>query len=249
MTKDRLTDHFAESLSDYVDTTLGEQESRTLEAHMAACDACRALCKDLRDIKEQASSLSRLRPPDDAWRRIAVSLRVQQATRPPGGTWNFSKFRSWSSWGTLAAAAVLVIASVLVLGLWNPFSTAPPDQEQLANWVVSELVAAEKHYENAISGLEKIVTEDEDLLEPEVMAVLDENLTLIDQAIGESRVAAIEQPESEIARESLLGALRNKLSLLQNTILMINEVRKGQGQNAYDIINKMRESQNSLNPS
>jgi hypothetical protein len=114
--------------------------------------------------------------------------------------------------------------------------------------VVTELQEAEKHYENAISGLEGMVAEDEDLLGPEVVAVLDENLNVIERAIGESRAAAREQPDSDVARESFLGALRSKLSLLQNTLSMINEVRKGRGQNAYDIINEMREGPDPQNP-
>ena len=45
-----------------------------------------------------------------------------------------------------------------------------------------------------------------------------------------------------VAGDSLLTALRRKLSLLQNTVLLINEVRKGQGENALDLIDEMRDS-------
>ena len=82
------------------------------------------------------------------------------------------------------------------------------------------------------------------------MAVLRQNLTLIEDAIGESRAAAHQQPESLVAGESLLSALRRKLSLLQNTVLLINEVRKGQGESALDLIDEMRDSENpNTNPS
>ncbi len=109
---------------------------------------------------------------------------------------------------------------------------------------------AEQHYENAITGLEQILAKETEsqTLDPEIMAVLNDNLGLIEEAIGESRTAAREDPENIFARESLLDALKNKLGLLQNTIMIINEVRKGQGQAAYDLLNEMRDGQSSRNP-
>jgi hypothetical protein len=50
---------------------------------------------------------------------------------------------------------------------------------------------------------------------------------VIDQAIGESRVALQAQPTSAPAQESLFDAFRSKIALLQDTIALINEMRKG----------------------
>jgi hypothetical protein len=60
-----------------------------------------------------------------------------------------------------------------------------------------------------------------------VAAVLQKNLQVIDQAIGESRVALRSQPSSTNAQDSLFEAMRNKVALLQQTVELINEVRKG----------------------
>jgi hypothetical protein len=38
------------------------------------------------------------------------------------------------------------------------------------------------------------------------------------------------------------------LTLLQNTILLINEVRKRQGENALDLIDEMRKPEDPSNP-
>ena len=109
-------------------------------------------------------------------------------------------------------------------------------------------LTANTEFEN--QSLEDIIKNEkqEETLDPEVMAVLNANLDLIEQAIGESRAAAQARPESQVAQDSLLQALRNKLSLLQNTIMLINEVRKGRGQTAYDLINKIEDSQQPSNP-
>jgi hypothetical protein len=152
----------------------------------------------------------------------------------------------------IAASVLILIGTIGLVMWWNQFSqtTEDTDPTQLANYVVNELELAEKHYVNAIVGLEQIVQKEnqEQTLDPQVMAILNDNLELIEQAIGESRAAAQEDPESIVARESLLGALRNKLTLLQNTILLINEVRQGRGESAHDLLNEMRDSQGPSNP-
>jgi hypothetical protein len=93
--------------------------------------------------------------------------------------------------------------------------------------VETEFKLAEEHYQNAIAGLEQITRTESTALDPQVASVLRKNLDVIDQAIGESRAALQTQPTSEVAQESLFEALRNKVGLLQDTVVLINEMRKG----------------------
>lgn len=241
-------DRYTEWLGDYVDGTLAEPDARLLEAHFGNCDACRTAAEDLRHIKEQAGNLPRRVPPEEVWRRISAALGAPK----PQSTGQAVTGWVWSNRWALAASILLVASSFTAGVFWNRATTEPSSENtgELANWVASELILAEQHYENAIGGLEKIVEKErqQGTLDPQVMAVLNENLTLIENAIGESRAAAQEQPESRIAQESLLQALRSKLSLLQNTIMLINEVRKGRGETAYDLINKIEDAPGASNP-
>jgi hypothetical protein len=93
--------------------------------------------------------------------------------------------------------------------------------------VQAELAAAEQHYDKAIQGLEQIARSDSSALDPQVAGVLQKNLQVIDQAIGESRAALQTQPASADAQESLFDAMRSKVALLQQTVELINEMRKG----------------------
>jgi len=239
-------DRYKDWLGDYVDGTLGDSERRLLETHLAACETCRTMAEDLRRVKDAARALPRLTPPESAWRRIAVSLRAQESKSFP------SRLRVFSSPLAMAASALILIGTVGLFMWWSSFTsrTEEADPGELANYVVNELEQAEKHYVNAITGLEQIVQkeEQEPTLDPQLMAILNDNFELIEQAIGESRAAAQEDPESIVARESLLGALRNKLTLLQNTIMLINDVRQGRGESAHDLLNEMRDGQGSSNP-
>ena len=125
---------------------------------------------------------------------------------------------------------------------------ANEDPAALANLVTEELRAAEIHYENAITGLEQIIDQNEGTLPSELNGTMNESLDLIERAINESREAMATEPESSAAQESLLEAFRRKVGLLQNTILLINEVRKGEGQNALDLIDEIRGSDDPPNP-
>jgi len=107
--------------------------------------------------------------------------------------------------------------------------------------VEAELRAAEAHYDKAIKGLETIAKAEQGALDPNTAATLQKNLAVIDQAISESRAAVVAQPSSEPARESLLESFRTKLALLQDTVALINEMRKGNEAGAARVVSGLKQ--------
>ena len=105
----------------------------------------------------------------------------------------------------------------------------------------AEFQQAEKHLESAVAGLE-VLARDRQVLDPQVSADLQKSLLVIDQAIGESRAALKTQPMSAQAQDSLFEAFRSKIVLLQDTISLINEVRKGNQAEAARIADGMNKS-------
>jgi hypothetical protein len=182
-------------------------------------------------------------PPEEVWKRIAYTIRTEdhQPALPKSRAW--LPISIWSNPLAIAATVVLALGVGFMIARLLPNRLPGDDPAELTRWVASELELAEQHYENAIGGLEKIVATEDSTLDADVMAVLQQNLSLIEQAIDESRQAVRQQPDSQIAGASLISALRRKLSLLQNTVLLINEVRKGKGENALDLIDEMRDSE------
>ena len=159
---------------------------------------------------------------------------------------------AWISRSWLAAAAVLVLAAVIGIRYGRRDVARPPappsDVRAVAGgpgsqgsqglqggsasadagaFVEAELREAESHYDNAIKGLEQIAAAEKGTLDPATAAALQKNLAVIDQAISESRAAVRAQPTSEPARDSLMESFRTKLALLQDTVALINELRKG----------------------
>jgi len=111
--------------------------------------------------------------------------------------------------------------------------------QDLVESVETELRLAEQHYEKAIAGLEQIAKAEQASLDPQVALVLQKNLGIIDEAIRESRVALQSQPTNQVAQASLFEAFRRKVALLQDTIALINEMRKGDQAGAARVLQNL----------
>jgi anti-sigma factor ChrR (cupin superfamily) len=163
-------------------------------------------------------------------------------------------YRLWLPW--LAAAAALVVATVVGVRYAPGRSqvAAPASQARdgaaqasagdAAQSVENELRQAEAHYENAIKGLEQIANAEQNALDPRTAATLQKNLAVIDQAINESRAAIRSQPASEPAQQSLVENFKTKIALLQDTVALINEMRKGNEAGAARIVSGLKQKGN-----
>ena len=237
-----------ERIQELVDGTLGAIRQAELEQHLAQCPACRGLKEDLEKIRDAAAALPVLAPPDGAWLQIAGRLRqegrLQQtapvaAARPRPYTW-------------LAIAATLVLAlglPAVVLYRSTPSSPAPaPSGASAASGnvtggesvedVLNNVAQAQQKFEEAIMKMDDLRKANMGALDPQTSAVIEKNLGIIDHAIEVNRAAVKAEPTSVAARETLFEALRQKVSLLQDTISLINEMRKGNNAAAAQLVNK-----------
>jgi hypothetical protein len=221
--------------------TLKREEAEALDAHVASCGECRALLEDALRLQAELRLIGTEGPSPRVWDRIAARLeadpefqRLAEASVAADAPRRAVDWR----WLALAAALVMVIAGSLLvmrrtLGPVTPapavagVSTPAGDTGALVTSIEGELDLAAKHYENAIAGLERVASEGETPLDPTVMATVRENLEIIDQAIDDSRQALRTDPQSQMAQESLFDAFRRKVALLQDTIALMNELRRG----------------------
>jgi anti-sigma factor RsiW len=223
------------TLDDYVDEALPAAERTAVDAHLTACAECRELVAGLRSVVAAVSTLKPVEPPPAAWKRIERTVRRDNAeARTP-----------WWPW--LAAAAVLVLATVAGLrlaGVWH--QPSPPDLAASApapdaKAIEAELLQAEQHYQKAIAGLERIASAEKGSLDPQTASTLEKNLAVVDQAISESRAALKSQPDNEPAQMSLLENFKTKVALLQDTVALINEMRKGNETGAARLVTGLKQ--------
>ncbi len=232
---------YLNSIQEAVDGTIGSIRRAELELHVDTCDACRTLLDDLQRIHDAAASLPPLKAPDGAWLQIAGRLRQEGRIAE-----RISARRSYGMWLAAAAAVILVVASAVMLRprfAGEPVSqtvSAPSPATDTASIqsVQSQVDAAQQQFEKAIAELEKVAKANQQQLDPETSATIDKNLGIIDQAIAENRAAVNAEPASVAARETLFQTLRTKVSLLQDTIAVINAMRKGNNAAAAQLVNK-----------
>ena len=218
-------------LVDLVDGRLDSTQQRDVERHLEACAECRALVTDLRAIRASAFMLDRREPPMTVWTKLQDAVAAEP--RPSARVLWMPTRHTLPVW--LGAAAALILATVIGLlplmnrnAASNDMAESEPAAPQVTvESVAAEFEAAEQHYQKAIDDLQTIANKDTGELDPQVAAVLQKNLTVIDQAITESRAALKTQPTNTNAQDGLFDALRTKVALLQQTVELINEMRKG----------------------
>jgi hypothetical protein len=251
------------AIHDYVDEALEPGVRADVDRHLEGCAECRRLVADLREIRKAFAGLKDdLRePPVRAWGRLERAIRLEhpsRSTQNPQNTQKGSALRFpqvlRSTFGWVGAAAILILATVVGLQ-FRPGRRAAPDgtstsapvsaggsvsSGEAAQTVEAELRAAEEHYTKAITGLEQITRTEQGTLDPGTAATLQKNLAVIDQAISESRAALQTQPASEPAQESLVENFKAKIGLLQDTVALINEMRKGNEAGAARIVSGLK---------
>jgi hypothetical protein len=242
-------DTFRHSLEALIDGDLDPAPRAALEAHLATCEDCRALTVDLQQIRQVSGTLERRQPPRDAWTRIAAQLAREPGMQPADAraatsAWSLSRWLglgwigSSSPWPALGAVAGLVLIVGGGLFFLKSWTAAPPasgaasiagnvESRRLVQSVESELQQAADHYKKAIDSLQAVANEPDSPLDSQTAATLHTNMAVIDKAIDESQAALRSQPESQVAQQSLFEAFRRKVSLLQDTIALMNELRKG----------------------
>ena len=247
-----------EALTDYIDDTLDTRERGEIDRHLESCAACRRLVDDSREIKGVAASLELREPPIRSWMRLerAIKLESQPADAAPRFVERFGLAQPRRlAW--LAAAAAIVVATAVglkfmpngaqpsppapVAATAPPAATDPAVANAAAQTVEAELRQAEDHYEKAIKGLEQIANAEQSVFDPRTAATLQKNLAVIDQAISESRAALRVEPANEPAQQSLLESFKAKMGLLQDTVALINEMRKGNDAGAARIVSGLKQ--------
>jgi anti-sigma factor RsiW len=238
-------------IGDYVDDALDAARRAEVERHLEACPECRELVTDFAEIRRVAGTLDDRAAPARAWSRVERAIAIDTPDESARGV---ERSRSMLIW--LAAAAALVLATFVgVRYAGRPVapaqtaagpsteSSAPP-AAMSAEAVEAELRAAESHYDKAIKGLEQIANAEQGALDPKTAATLQKNLAVIDQAINESREAVRAQPTSVPAVSSLMDNFKTKLALLQDTVALINEMRKGNEAGTARVVSGLKQKGN-----
>jgi anti-sigma factor RsiW len=235
---------WTEAIQERVDGTLGRIRDAELQQHLDVCPDCRALLADLEKVRDAAASLDVRRPADHVWLQVAGRLR-QEGRVHDRSAGQPSTARLQYAWLAIAATLVLAVGAAVFIVFMR---TTPPGQPtnttaqgnaggaDAVQSGVEDLRQAEKLLQSGIAKLKEGMGSDQQALPADTARTLDQNLQILDQAIAESTAALRQDPQNTAARTSLFDALQRKISLLQDTIVLMNEMRKGNAAGAAQVV-------------
>jgi anti-sigma factor RsiW len=229
-------------LDDLVDGLLDEPERRAVQRHLDECATCRAEVEALQALRSAAQQLPRqMQPPRDLWAGIASRIEQQrQEEAEPAGEApdrvqvlhvDFGR-RARPGWGTqrgmLAAAAIalVVLSSSVTAMLMRSGPGTDPGSVAIepaagAGPAQSALVAfapAEREFVATAEQLRFALEAQRERLSPATVAVVEENLRIIDGAIREARAALEADPANRDLTFLLMDVYKKKIDLLQNAV-------------------------------
>ena len=218
-----------DQLNDFIDGLLSETAVRDVTAHLDTCAACRDTVGALRSLKAEAAALpDSLQPDRDLWPAIEGKLDSGPARLLSFGARRHAPGarRTTMAWGWpagLAAAAVMLVAltATITMVVMRNGSEQPRTRDAIApagGAVLASYRAAENEYLRATDDLRRALEQRRDDLAPGTIALLEENMRLVDEAITQMWTALENDPGHAGNRHLFNRLYQKKVMLLQQAV-------------------------------
>jgi predicted anti-sigma-YlaC factor YlaD len=208
-------------LDDLMDGDLPEAQRRKVQDHLRGCAECRTSEARLRALLARVGALPRsLAPARDPWpgivSRITAGEVIEHDFAGRGRRWYLLA-------AAAAAAAVLILTVSLVTEVLVSRERASrvalaPERSGTAVGVTPaslELAKAQATYAAARQQLLAALEARKGSLSPQTLAVVKENLRIIDRAVGEMQAALARDPGNRELPMLLVTAYRQEIDLLR----------------------------------
>lgn len=230
-------------LSALLDGDLDEAAAADVRAHVAGCVECQSVLADLDALRTEARAWAEVDTPAavDLWPGVLSRLESRDAgsTTPGAGHSGVAVAgparwyrRRWSVGVPELALAASLAAAIAGALVWTRPAAVPATvaettpviaaSEPLAveDSAVTPVSFADAQYDAAVGDLERVLRDQRDRLDPRTVSVLERNLRIIDDAIGDAREALAADPANALLNAHLAGARRRKLDLLRRATLI-----------------------------
>ena len=210
-----------ERLDDYLEGVLAPGERAELERHLGDCGACRGEAEGLRALLAAARALPRaLEPGGDLWPEIA--RRVRAGSRPPAAALPLRRPAAFS-WGAIAAGAALLVLATAALTFVLTRRAGGGPVPVPAGGGTTVLASMRSERAGFLEERQRLLAAFEarkSTLQPATVAVVEKNLTIIDNALAQIDAALRRDPNNADLGTLLAGAYRQELALLGRAALM-----------------------------
>ena len=213
-----MRDQWTDRLSEYVDGELTGEERAAIESHLAGCPGCAATLDDLKCVLERAGTMGPRPPQADLWPAIADRIASPGWLAAP-------KRASAEAGGPLQSSASPAPQQA---------QAAPGDARAVDVARGSDIVPdpavrfepvslADAQYDAAVADLERALAKGRGHLDKATIAIVTENLRIIDQAIAQARTALAADPANSYLSSHLVETRRKKLDLLRRAAALTSE--------------------------
>jgi len=229
---------WTDRLSDYLDGELSDHEHRSVAAHVAGCVECSQALHELRAVVERARTLVPAEPPADLWKAVADRIAVEN--EGPIATLGTRRRFSFTWPELIAASVLLVLVSGWAALRMNTPSSADlqvrrPDSADLqvrqpgnadiqAGPDVVPASVDDTEYDAAVADLQRALQSGRGQLDPATVKIVEQNLTIIDQAVDDARRALAQDPANADLSGYLQETKRRKLDLLRHAAALAEDL-------------------------
>jgi hypothetical protein len=188
-------------LDEYIDGSLPADTARSVDAHLAGCDRCRAEVAGLRALVAEARALPRsVLPGRELWTGIEPRLGGE----PRGSSAARSLLVRARPLLRLAAALFLLLAGATLATLY-----------QRRHAPQTGFALEQRRYAEATADLARKLADDPTNLSASTRAVVGRNLAIVDQAIREAEAALATDPGNTALEQMVLARYAQRLDLLK----------------------------------
>lgn len=222
-----MTHPDSERLNEFVDGLLAPEDAAAVDAHLAGCDACRAMVAGVRALNAELAALPKdIEPGRDL--RPPVPHRGEQPSRGTAAT-AATERKTARPWLRTAAAIALLLGAGAAALLVSRGPGTTDDAARSADAAASAFAPAEPQalvapYERAADALAAELAARRDQLAPEAQRLVQRNLAALDTAIRELEAARASAPSDPVLAELLENRHRTRLDLLREAIALLSEV-------------------------
>lgn len=210
-------------ISEFVDGSLDARKAAALERHIGKCAACREVLADFRAMAGAASRLDSPEPGDAVWRKIRSRLSIRETEWVSGPEksprrWIFGWSFPALKFAGATALALIMIASGIIVGVRLERRGLPAGLGDRERYTLAKLDEAEHYYQKAIKSLSEAFAAEKGTMVPQVAEIFEKNLSVVDATIQACRQAVLRGPEDLQARNYLLAAYMDKVTVLDTAL-------------------------------
>jgi anti-sigma factor RsiW len=207
-------------LSQYLDDELDAAERAVVEAHLQACEECRADLQGLAAVVARAGTLADAPPDRNLWPEVEKQIATPHVLRPSLATRRFA----FTMPQLIAAGLALMIASggfVWLARMGGERTDFPAVMGQAP--AVRPANFGDAAFDEAVGDLQRTLEAGRGRLDAQTIRVLESNLESIDRAIAQCREALAADPANTYLNRYLAETRQRKLELLRRATALADQ--------------------------